>query len=31
METAPETASRAILNAPRRDFGSWPIDMAQRR
>src|SRR5437879_10430169 len=31
MDTALETARGAILNAPRRDFGPWPVDMDQRR
>jgi hypothetical protein len=31
MEAAAKTAKDAILNALRRDFALWPIDMPQLR
>jgi hypothetical protein len=30
MDAAMETLMGIILNAPRQDFGLWPIDMDQR-
>jgi len=30
MDAAMETLTGINLNAPRQDFGLWPIDMGQR-